>query len=34
MSELQNNTVKAESELRDRYNVKVSLKKTMWLVIM
>jgi len=29
MSELQNNTVKAESELRDRYNVKVSLKKTM-----
>jgi hypothetical protein len=29
MSQLQNNTVKAESELRDRYNVKVSLKKTM-----
>ena len=29
MSELQNNTVKAESELRDRYNIKLSLKKTM-----
>lgn len=29
MSELQNNTVKAESELRDKYNMKVSLKKTM-----
>ena len=29
MSELQNNTVKAESDLRERYNVKVSLKKTM-----
>jgi hypothetical protein len=29
MSELQNNTVKAESELRERYNAKVSLKKTM-----
>ncbi len=29
MSELQNNTVKAESELRDRYNVKLSLKMTM-----
>ena len=29
MSELQNNTVKAESDLREKYNVKVSLKKTM-----
>lgn len=29
MSELQNNTVKAESDLRDKYNVKFSLKKTM-----
>ena len=29
MSELQNNTVKAESDLRERYNMKVSLKKTM-----
>lgn len=29
MSELQNNTAKAESELRDRYNVQLSLKKTM-----
>lgn len=29
MSELQNNTLKAETELRERYNVKVSLKKTM-----
>ncbi len=30
MSELQNNTVKAESELREKYHIKVSLKKTMW----
>lgn len=29
MSDLQNNTVKAESNLRDKYNVKFSLKKTM-----
>ena len=29
MSDLQNNTVKAESDLRERYNVKLSLKKTM-----
>ena len=29
MSDLQNNTVKAESELRGKYNVKLSLKKTM-----
>jgi len=29
MSKLQNNTVKAESDLREKYNVKLSLKKTM-----
>ena len=29
MSELQNNTVKAESELRSRHNVKMSLQKSM-----
>ena len=29
MSDLQNNTVKVETELRDKYNMKVSLKKTM-----
>lgn len=29
MSELQNNTIKAESALRERYNLKLSLKKTM-----
>ena len=29
MCDLQNNTVKVESELRDRYNKKLSLKKTM-----
>jgi hypothetical protein len=29
MSDLQNNTVKAESDLREKYNIKVSLKKTM-----
>ena len=29
MSELQNNTLKAESDLREKYNVKLSLKKTM-----
>ena len=29
MSKLQNNTVKAESELREKYNMKLSLKKTM-----
>lgn len=29
MSQLQNNTVKVESELRDKYNVQVSLKRTM-----
>ena len=29
MSDLQNNTVKVESQLRDRYNQKLSLKKTM-----
>jgi len=28
MSHLQNNTLKAESELRDRYNIKLSLKKS------
>lgn len=33
MSDLQNNTVKAESDLRERYNVKLSLKKTMWIII-
>ena len=29
MANLQNNTVKAESDLREKYNVKLSLKKTM-----
>jgi hypothetical protein len=29
MSNLQNNTVKAESDLRERYNVKFSLKKSL-----
>jgi len=29
MSDLQNNTVKAESDLREKYNMKLSLKKTM-----
>lgn len=29
MSELQNNTIKAESDLREKYNIKLSLKKTM-----
>ena len=29
MNNLQNNTVKAESDLREKYNVKLSLKKTM-----
>lgn len=29
MCDLQNNTVKVESELREKYNMKVSLKKTM-----
>lgn len=29
MSELQNNTAKAESELRQKYKIKVSLQKTM-----
>ena len=29
MSKLQNNTVKAESDLRERYQMKLSLKKTM-----
>ena len=29
MQELQNNTVKAESALRDKYNMKLKLQKTM-----
>lgn len=29
MIDLQNNTVKAESNLREKYNVKLSLKKTL-----
>ena len=29
MSKLQNNTVKAESDLRDKYMVKLSLQRTM-----
>ena len=29
MTELQNNTVKAESELRDKYNMKLQMQKTM-----
>ena len=29
MNELQNNTVKAESDLRDKYNMKLSMQKTM-----
>lgn len=29
MSNLQNNTLKAESDLRERYHIKLSLKKTM-----
>jgi hypothetical protein len=29
MQDLQNNTVKAESELRDKYNAKLKMQKTM-----
>jgi len=30
MSKLQNNTVKAESDLREKYHMKLSLKKSVW----
>jgi hypothetical protein len=29
MAELQNNTVKAESDLREKYNMKLAMQKTM-----
>ena len=34
MSKLQNNTVKAESDLREKYHMKLSLKKSVWYALL